>query len=249
MRSLHDIVSDYDALVFSDEIHSPLVLDEQSPFVSYASLGPSFASHTVTATAASKGWNIAGLPSAQVILPDEALRERWDVFAADVRHDANVIGTVGAIAAYERGDTWQREVKDLIRSNVDLVERSLADTPIDFVRPEGTYLTWWGFEGVDLGPLSPAATLRERARIAANDGPHPGRGLRLVGRASTWHAPPTWPRGSWSGSSPCSDWFSYDTRPWPGTVDTHLPATASFVSVRSGCQGRLDAGDRGLAGR
>ena len=54
LRSLHDIVSDYDALVFSDEIHSPLVLDEQSPFVSYASLGPSFASHTVTATAASK---------------------------------------------------------------------------------------------------------------------------------------------------------------------------------------------------
>ena len=170
LRSLHDIVSDYDALVFSDEIHSPLVLDEQSPFVSYASLGPSFASHTVTATAASKGWNIAGLPSAQVILPDAALRERWDVFAADVRHDANVIGTVGAIAAYERGDAWQREVKDLIRSNVDLVERALAPTPIDFVRPEGTYLTWWGFEGIDLGPLSPATTLRERAHIAANDG-------------------------------------------------------------------------------
>ena len=105
-----------------------------------------------------------------MILPDAALRERWDVFAADVRHDANVIGTVGAIAAYERGDAWQREVKDLIRSNVDLVERALASTPIDFVRPEGTYLTWWGFESVDLGTLSPAATLRERARIAANDG-------------------------------------------------------------------------------
>ena len=38
------------------------------------------------------------------------------------------------------------------------------------MRPEGTYLTWWGFEGVDLGPLSPAATLRERAHIAANEG-------------------------------------------------------------------------------
>ena len=75
-----------------------------------------------------------------------------------------------SIAAYERGDAWQREVKDLIRSNVDLVERALASTPIDFVRPEGTYLTWWGFESVDLGTLSPAATLRERARIAANDG-------------------------------------------------------------------------------
>ena len=107
-------------------------------------------------------WN----PIGRVLREDE-LRALHDVVAD---YDANVIGTLGAIAAYEHGDAWQREVKDLIRSNVDLVERALADTPIDFVRPEGTYLTWWGFEGVDLGPLSPAATLRERARIAANEG-------------------------------------------------------------------------------
>ena len=170
LRALNDLVADYDALVFSDEIHASLVLDESVPFVSYASLGPTFAAHTITATAASKGWNIAGLPCAQVILPDESLRERWDAVAAHVRHDANVIGALGTIAAYERGDAWQREVRDLIRSNVDLVEGALAATPIDFVRPEGTYLSWWGFEGVDLGPLSPAATLRERAGIAANEG-------------------------------------------------------------------------------
>ena len=170
LTALHDVVSSYDALVFADEIHSSLILDESVPFVSYASLGPAFAAHTITATAASKGWNIAGLPSAQVIVPNENLRERWDAVAAHVRHDANVIGALGTIAAYERGDAWQREVRDLIRSNVDLVASALAATPIDFVRPEGTYLTWWGFEGVDLGPLSPAATLRERAGIAANEG-------------------------------------------------------------------------------
>ena len=170
LTALHDVVSSYDALVFADEIHSSLILDESVPFVSYASLGPTFAAHTITATAASKGWNIAGLPSAQVIVPNENLRERWDAFAAHVRHDANVIGALGTIAAYERGDAWQREVRDLIRSNVDLVASALAATPIDFVRPEGTYLTWWGFEGVDLGALSPAATLRERAGIAANEG-------------------------------------------------------------------------------
>ena len=38
------------------------------------------------------------------------------------------------------------------------------------------------------------------------------------------------------------------TRPWPGTVVIHLPATASSVPARSGVQGRLDACDHGLAG-
>ena len=169
-RALADVVGQYDALVFSDEIHSPLVLDEDVPFVPYASLDGSCAAHTVTATAASKGWNIAGLPSAQVILPDEALRARWDAFRDEVAHDATVIGTVGAIAAYEKGGAWQREVKDLIRANVDLVESRLSGSPIDFVRPEATYLTWWGFEGVDLGRRSPSAVLRDEAGVAANEG-------------------------------------------------------------------------------
>lgn len=40
------------------------------------------------------------------------------------------------------------------------------------------------------------------------------------------------------------------TRPWPGKVGIHLPATASRVSdsVRLGSQGRLDACDHGLTG-
>ena len=38
------------------------------------------------------------------------------------------------------------------------------------------------------------------------------------------------------------------TRPWPGAVVIHLPATASSEPVRSGAQSRLDACDHGLAG-
>lgn len=189
LRALHDLVSRYDALVFADEIHSSLVLDESIPFVSYASLGPSYASHTVTATAASKGWNIAGLPCAQVILPDEELRGRWDEFGAQVRHGATVIGAVGTITAYQHGDAWQREVKDLIRANVDLVESRLSGSPIDFVRPEGTYLTWWGFARTDLGRLSPCAVLRDKAGIATNEGMTLGADYREWARINLACAP------------------------------------------------------------
>ncbi|WP_165218604.1 aminotransferase class I/II-fold pyridoxal phosphate-dependent enzyme [Schaalia sp. ZJ1691] len=170
LEALGHLVSQYDALVFSDEIHSPLIIDPTVTFTSYARLSPTFAAHTVTATAASKGWNIAGLPSAQVILPDAALREKWDTFGSEVAHGANVIGTLGAIAAYTSADAWQREVIDIIRSNVDDAEKATAGTPIDYVRPQGTYLTWWGFDGVDLGGLSPAKALREGPGIGVNAG-------------------------------------------------------------------------------
>lgn len=175
LREFHAVVSDYDALVFSDEIHAPLVLSDPGAFTSYARLGPEFAAHTVTATAASKGWNIAGLPCAQVILPDDALRARWDTFAGSVRHGANTLGALGSIAAYTHGDAWQAEVRRVVEGNLDIVEEALADTPIDFTRPQGTYLTWWGFGAVNLGG-TPATVLREKARIATNDGHALGRG-------------------------------------------------------------------------
>ena len=168
LRALGELVSQYDALVFSDEIHSPLVLDEV-PFLSYARLDPRFAAHTVTATAASKGGNIAGLPSAQVILPDEALRARWDEQGQKLHVHASTIGTVGTIEAYENGVEWLDEVRDYIRLNVDALEAAIAHSPIDFVRPQGTYLSWLGFAGLGLNP-SPAIALREQAGIAVNDG-------------------------------------------------------------------------------
>lgn len=168
LRAFDGVLDGSDALVFSDEIHSPLVLDDV-PFISYARVSGAAAARTVTATAASKGWNIAGLPSAQVILPDDSLAKRWDSFGQRLASGASVIGTIGQITAYTSTDSWQSEVLDYIRLNVDAVEQALANSPIAFTRPEGTYLTWWGFEGLGLEP-SPGVAMRELAGIGVNDG-------------------------------------------------------------------------------
>lgn len=169
LRDLHDLVSGYDALVFADEIHSPLGLDDPGAFLSYARVAPE---HTVTATAASKGWNIAGLPCGQVILPDDALRERWDrAVGTGIAHEASTLGALGTIAAFAEGDAWQSEVREVLIGNIDRAVSAVAGTGIDLVRPQATYLTWWGFERAGLpGGAAPATLLRDKAGIAANDG-------------------------------------------------------------------------------
>ncbi|MDC4232769.1 aminotransferase class I/II-fold pyridoxal phosphate-dependent enzyme [Actinomyces sp. B33] len=181
LAALDAVVADYDALVFADEIHSPLILDPATAFTSYARLSPEAASRAVTATAASKGWNIAGLPSAQVILPDGALRERWDERAAHLSHGATTIGAIGAIAAYRHGIDWLDEVCAIVAGNVAIVADALAGSPIDFTRPEGTYLTWWGFADAGLGG-APADELLSRAGVAANAGRALGAGYEQWAR-------------------------------------------------------------------
>lgn len=169
LEALHQVVSQYDALIFSDEIHSPLTFAQTPTFTSYASLGPSYAAHTITAVAASKAWNIAGLAAAQVILPDRALREKWDLTAASISRSATPLGLVGAVTAYEEGQPWLDEVLDYISGNLDLLDQVLAGTGVDYSRPEATYLTWLGFEDFDL-PDSPTKTLLNQANIATNSG-------------------------------------------------------------------------------
>lgn len=175
LRDVHEVVARYDALIFADEIHSPLVLDE-SPFISYARLGEEYAAHTITATAATKGWNFAGLPNAHVLLPDPDLRRRWDAIPhSHCEPGIPTLGVLATIAAYESADLWQEEVLALIRRNIDYTESALEGTGVDFTRPQATYLTWWGVDALNLG-AHPAHTILDRAAVAVNDGATLGSG-------------------------------------------------------------------------
>lgn len=169
LRALHDLAIQYDVLIFSDEVHAPLVFGDPSSFVSYASLGPTYAAQTITAVAASKAWNVAGLNCAQVILPDAKLRARWDEQAHDACGGACALGAVAAIAAYTESDEWLSEVLDQISDNLDQLDAVLAGTKVDYFRPEGTYLAWIGFDEYEFEESVPDI-LREKYRVAVNDG-------------------------------------------------------------------------------
>ena len=70
------MVDRHGARVFSDEIHAPLV-HPGAVHRPYASLSPVTARHALTATSASKAWNLPGLKAAQLVLSDAADAEHW----------------------------------------------------------------------------------------------------------------------------------------------------------------------------
>ncbi len=203
LRALHDVVSRYDALVFSDEVHSPLELGDPGSFVSYASLGPSYAAHTVTAVAASKAWNIAGLQCAQVILPDADLRRRYTEARSGWYGHPSALGQVAAIPAYLESTDWLDAVIAQVNANLDLLDEALAGTAVDYARPQATYLTWLGYEdaprfagrpsdGGEADAPSPAEVLRDEYRVAVNDGLSLGAGYGNWVRVNAAMSPEPW---------------------------------------------------------
>jgi len=181
--ALADVVERHGVRVFSDEIHAPLVYPG-AVHRPYASLSPVTAGHTVTATSASKAWNLPGLKAAQLIISNEADAARWAEVGFFAAHGAANLGVVANTAAFDEGEPWLDGVLGYLDGNRRLLADLLADRlpEVGYTPPEGTYLAWLdcrelGIEG------SAGDHFLERAGVALVDGPAcgpPGVGhLRL----------------------------------------------------------------------
>jgi cystathionine beta-lyase len=174
MEELSVVVERQGGRVFSDEIHAPLVYDGR-PHVPYASISEVAARHTLTATSASKAWNLPGMKCAQLVLSNDADAATWADAGRLYEHGASTLGVVANIAAYDEGGPWLDQVLHHLDGNRRLLGEMLAERipEIGYVAPEGTYLAWLDCRPLGLGDR-PAEFFREAAGVALVDGPECG---------------------------------------------------------------------------
>lgn len=137
--------------VFSDEIHADFVWKGQHQV--FAALDPAFAAFTITATAPSKTFNIAGLQVSNIFIADEALRAKFrHAYNASGYSQLNAAGLIAAEAAYRDGGTWYEAVKTYLQANIAYTREFLrARLPqLRMIEPEGTYLVWIDFRRLGL---------------------------------------------------------------------------------------------------
>ena len=179
LRAVCAVVDRHGGRVFADEIHAPLTYPGHE-HVPYAALSPTAAGHAVTATSASKAWNLPGLACGQLILSNDADRAAFAALPTAATHGTSPLGAVAAAAAYTHGGPWLEGVLAYLDGNRQALARLLAEHLPDarFDLPEGTYLAWLDLRALGLGD-HPAGVLQERTGVALVDGPlcgAPGRG-------------------------------------------------------------------------
>jgi cystathionine beta-lyase len=170
MEKLAAIVDKHRGRVFSDEIHAPIVYGD-SQHVPYASISEVTAGHTITAVAASKAWNLAGLTCAQVVLSNEADEKIWDDGAAAVAHGASTLGVVASIAAYDKSEDWLKDTVSYLDGNRKRLGELVAEHlhGVTYIQPEGTYLAWLDFTGTKV-PENVQEFFCKEAKVAITDG-------------------------------------------------------------------------------
>lgn len=170
LSALADVADAHDARVFSDEIHAPLTLfgNRHIPLASVSDAGARVA---ITATSASKAFNLPGLKCSQLILSNDADRERWQKIGWLASHGASSPGMRLNTAAYLRGESWLAEVREYIEGNIEYVRAALAEQlPEARMAPvQGTYLVWLDLRAYSDEPEL-AEWLAEKAGIRVNGG-------------------------------------------------------------------------------
>lgn len=142
--AMGDVCVRHGVLVVSDEIHADFVYPGGRHHV-FAALKPEFADISVTCTAPSKTFNLAGLQLANLLIPNAELRRRIraEINASGYSHP-NVMGLVACRAAYARCAGWVDALIAYLAENLRFTREFLAQKlpAIRLVEPEGTYLVW-----------------------------------------------------------------------------------------------------------
>lgn len=168
--ALSEVVARNGSRVFSDEIHAPIVFPG-AEHVPYASLSADTASHTITATSASKAWNLPGLKCAQIVISNDADAEVWEQVGMMASHGASNPGVIANTVAYTEGADWLASTVAYLDGNRKLLGELLAEhlPQIGYTPPEGTYIAWLDARALKLDG-APADFFLKQAHVAMTDG-------------------------------------------------------------------------------
>lgn len=172
LLKVNEITLKHGVTVVADEIHSDFVYKGYK-HTSYATLDKTAADNCVICTAPSKTFNLAGLQTSNIIIPNADKRERYQKEVTSTGYEyPNIFGLKACETAYTYGGRWIDELKIYLRANyeymVDFCKKNLPE--IKITELEGTYLPWFDMRGTGLSHSEIVSRVENTAKIWLDEG-------------------------------------------------------------------------------
>jgi cystathionine beta-lyase len=160
----------HNVLIISNELHAPLTY-KGNQYTPILSLGENAQKVSIVVSAASKGWNIAGLKCAIIVTQDSVLFARLNEMPLAVHYRSSILGAFATAVAFSDCGEWLDDVVSQLDENRYLI-KNLLSAKLPSVRyhiPDNGYLAWLDLESLKLG-VDPSKVLLEKGRVAFNPG-------------------------------------------------------------------------------
>jgi cystathionine beta-lyase len=172
LTRLVELCLEFNVRIVSDEIHSDIIY-QGNRHIPLASLGKEAANLTITCMAPSKSFNLAGMASSFVIIPEPETRELYAKTVRDFNLEhGNIFGLEAMNAAYAHGEAWLDELLPYLWENIVMAEKYIKENlpEIGIEKPEGTCLLWLDFNKLGMDRTELNRLLVHKAGIGLSDG-------------------------------------------------------------------------------
>jgi len=161
-----------DLIIISDEIHFDILMKGQKHTV-LQTISNEISEITVTCTAPTKTFNLAGIGISNIIIKNEELRKKF--IKEQEKSSSHVFAALGFKAcelAYTKAEKWFEQFLELINKNQQIVNEFFENKFTVLKAPliQGTYLQWLDFRELGLKNKELKRFMNEKAKIFFSEG-------------------------------------------------------------------------------
>ncbi len=172
IRKIFTLAKKYNVQIISDEIHCDITdpgFDYNPALLACEEMKNSI----ITLVSPTKAFNLAGLQSSALIIPNDELREKVQagLYCDDVG-EPNYFAVDAAIAAFRDGEQWNKELREYLFNNkkyfTEFIEKELPNLHI--IKGHATYLLWVDISYYSNDSVKFTKDLREKTGLWLADG-------------------------------------------------------------------------------
>lgn len=171
LKKMGELCIKHNVIILSDEIHRDLVYKDFK-YTPMASISKEILNQTITCTAPSKTFNLAGLKTSNIIIANSKYKAKVNrSLNINETIEPNVYGIEALISAYTKSENWLDELLIYIEENKDYVIKAI--NKIDGLRvckPEATYLLWIDCSKLEIHCDELVKIIEERGKLRIASG-------------------------------------------------------------------------------
>lgn len=174
LQSVLNLLNRYGAALISDEIHADFAMPGHAHTCCQTLEG---AEKSILLVSATKTFNLAGLRTSTMIVPDDSLRALVQDTMRKMGADTpNIFGAVAQTAAYRGGAPWLDALIEYLDGNRRAAEAFFSENAPEIKpsRMEGTYLQWLDCRKLQLEQEALERFFIDRAGVGLSSGVHFG---------------------------------------------------------------------------
>lgn len=172
LQRLAHFAKEHNLIVISDEIHCDLALYGKK-HIPFATVSEEAAQVSITFSAPTKTFNMAGIVSSWAVVINDDLRNKYfNWLSASELNEPTMFAPFATIAAFKYGEPWRKEMLTYLEGNIQYVIDYCSEhiPTIHPVRPEASYLMWLDCRKLHLTQEQLIALFEQKAGLALNHG-------------------------------------------------------------------------------